>query len=218
MLTNLQLAADPELQHDDARGMALYYADALTAGDSVLAWSYAERYDLSYYWRQLELPAQLITLPENAGLQQIAPLLPRQGKVALNQWYTQRADFRGMASCLLAHGAARLPKAFTVYGMSTLLFDAPPTSLPELQPLEISVSVDSAERASLFALGTLLPQRADQALCLPVSLLAGPQLASEIQAAISCCATGWVRSSASAARYSRRMTSAAVCRRALAIH
>ena len=184
LLTNLQLAADPELQHDDARGMALYYAGALKAGDSVLAWSYAERYDLSYYWRQLELPTQLITLPENAGLQQIAPLLPRQGKVALNQWYTQRADYRGMASCLLAHGAAHLPESFTVYGMSTLLFDTPPTSLPELQPLETTVSVDSAERATLLARGTLLPQRADQALCLPVSLQAGPQLASEIQAAI----------------------------------
>ena len=184
LLTNLQLAADPELQHDDARGMALYYADALTAGDSVLAWSYAERYDLSYYWRQLELPAQLITLPENAGLQRIAELLPRQGKVALNQWYTQRADYRGMASCLLAHGAARLPESFTVYGMSTSLFDAPPTSLPEFQSLEMTVHVDSAERATLLARGTLLPQRADQALCLPVSLQAGPQLASEIQAAI----------------------------------
>ena len=184
LLTNLQLAADPELQHDDARGMALYYAGALKAGDSVLAWSYAERYDLSYYWRQLKLPAQLITLPESAGLRRIAPLLPRQGKVALNQWYTQRADYRGMASCLLAHGAAHLPESFTVYGMSTLLFDTPPTSLPELQPLETTVSVDSAERATLLARGTLLPQRADQALCLPVSLQAGPQLASEIQAAI----------------------------------
>ncbi len=184
LLTNLQLAAEPELQHDDARGMALYYADALRAGDSVLAWSYAERHDLSYYWRQLNLPAQLITLPENAGMQQFAELVPRQGKVALNQWYTQRADYRGMASCLLAHGTARSPESFTVYGMSTLLFDAPATSLPELQPLDISVQVDSAERATLLARGALQAQRADQALCLPVSLLAGPQLASEIQTAI----------------------------------
>ena len=184
LLTNLQLAADPALQHDDARGMALYYADALAAGDSVLAWSYAERYDLSYYWRQLKLPAQLITLPENAGLQRIAPLLPRQGKVALNQWYTQRADYRGMASCLLAQGAARPPGSYTVYGMSTLLFDAPPTSLPEFQSLEMTVQVDSAERATLLARGALQAQRAEQALCLPVSLLAGPHLASEIQAAI----------------------------------
>ena len=184
LLTNLQLAADPELQHDDARGMALYYAGALAPQDSVLAWSYAERYDLSYYWRQLELPAQLITLPENAGLQQIAPLLPRQGKVALNQWYTQRADYRGMASCLLAHGTARPPESFTVYGMSTLLFDAPPTSLPEFQSLEMTVHVDSAERATLLARGALQAQRADQALCLPVSLQAGPQLTGEVQAAI----------------------------------
>ena len=184
LLTNLQLAADPELQHDDARGMALYYAGALTAEDSVLAWSYAERYDLSYYWRQMKLPAQLITLPENEGLPRIAPLLPQQGKVALNQWYTQRADYRGMAGCLLTHGAARPPESFTVYGMSNQLFDAPPTSLPELQPLEMTVLVDSAERARLFARGALPPQRADQALCLPVSLLAGPQLTGEVQAAI----------------------------------
>ncbi len=184
LVLNLQLAADPELQHDDARGMALYYARTLAEQDSVLAWSYAERYDLTYYWRLLKLPAQLITLQENAGLQQIAPLLPRQGKVALNQWYTQRADYRGMASCLLAQGAARPPESFTVYGMSTLLFDAPPTSLPEFQSLEMTVQVDSAERATLLARGALRPQRAEQALCLPVSLLAGPHLASEIQAAI----------------------------------
>ena len=68
--------------------------------------------------------------------------------------------------------------------MSTLLFDAPPTSLPEFQSLEMTVHVDSAERATLLARGALQAQRADQALCLPVSLLAGPQLASEIQAAI----------------------------------
>ena len=184
LVLNLQLAADPELQHDDARGMALYYARTLAEQDSVLAWSYAERYDLTYYWRQLNIPAQLITLPENAGLQQIAPLLPQQGQVALNQWYTQRADYRGMADCLLAHGAFRPPVSFTVYGMSNQLYVAPPNSLPELQPLAMTVSVDGAERATLVASGKFPPQRADQALCLPVSLRAGPQLASEIQASI----------------------------------
>lgn len=181
---NLKLAADPELQHDDARGMALYYARALTAQDSVLAWSYAERYDLAYYWRQLNIPAQLVTLPENAGLQQIAPILPQQGQVALNQWYTQRADYRGMADCLLAHGAARPPVSFTVYGMSNQLHASPPDSVPLLRPLAMPVNVDGAERATVVASGTLPPQSANQALCLPVSLRAGPQLKTEIQASI----------------------------------
>ena len=181
---NLQLAADPALRHDDARGMAQYYARTLTAQDSVLAWSYAERYELAYYWRRMQLPARLITLPEGAGLQQIAPLLPRQGRVALNQWYTQRADYRGMAPCLLGHGTTRPPAAYTVYGMRNLLHDAPPSGLPRLQPAVTAVSVDGAQRATLHAHGALPPQRADQALCLPVVIRAGPQLNSEVQAAL----------------------------------
>ena len=68
LLLNLQLAADPALQHDDARGMVRYYSETLSDADSVLAWSYAERYELGYYWRRFGTPAQLITLPEGAGM------------------------------------------------------------------------------------------------------------------------------------------------------
>lgn len=184
LLGNLQLAADPGLRHDDARGMVQYYARALTAQDSLLSWSYAERYDLSYYWRRLQLPARFITLPEGAGLQQLAPLLPRQGKVALNQWYTQRADYRGMAACLLAHGTTRPPAVFTIHGMRNLLHDAPPPARPQLQAPAVPLTVAGAQRATLHARALLAPQRADQALCLPVVIQAGPRLDSELQAAI----------------------------------
>lgn len=184
LLLNLSQARAPALQHDDARGMALYYRQVLTGADSVLAWSYAERYELGYYWRKLELPAALITLPENAGMEQVVPLLPRQGRVALNQWYTQRADYRGMAGCLLAHGGARPPLSHSVYGMRNLLFDAAPDGTPVLQPLDRTVSVGDPRRATLLAHGSLPPAPADRALCLPVVMQAGPLLQTEVQASI----------------------------------
>ena len=184
LLLNLSQAGDPELQHDDARGMARYYRQALSGADSVLAWSYAERYELGYYWRKLELPATLITLPENAGMEQVVPLIPRHGRVALNQWYTQRADYRGMAGCLLAHGGARPPQAHAVHGMRNLLFDAAPASTPVLQPMGRIVSVGDPRRATLTAHGSLPPAPADQALCLPLVMQAGPLLQTEVQASI----------------------------------
>ncbi len=184
LLLNLQLAADPALRHDDVRGMVRYYQETLSGADSVLAWSYAERYELAYYWRRFELPTQLVTLPEGAALDAIAGLMPRQGRVALNQWYTQRADYRGMTPCLLAHGSTKLPAAYTVYGMSNLLFDAPQSLTPQLQPLAQTITVDGANRALVTAHGTLPESQASQALCLPVLLEAGPQLQTEVQASI----------------------------------
>ncbi|MCE2490247.1 MAG: glycosyltransferase family 39 protein [Anaerolineae bacterium] len=184
LLLNLQLAADPALRHDDARGMVRYYQESLSWADSVLAWSYAERYELAYYWRRFGLPTQLITLPEGEGLNAIAGLLPRQGRVALNQWYTQRADYRGMTPCLLAHGSTRLPEVYSVYGMSNLLFDAPPSLTPQLQPLAQAITVDGANRAIVTTHGTLPEFLASQVLCLPVLLEAGPELRTELQASI----------------------------------
>ena len=184
LLLNLRLAADPALQHDDARGMVRYYSETLSGADSVLAWSYAERYELGYYWRRLGLSAQLITLPEGAGMDAIAGLLPEQGRVALNQWFTQRADYRGMAPCLLAHGSTALPVVHTVYGMRNLLFEAPPMSIPQLQPLAQAFTVGGAEIAVVTAHGGLPAFNASQALCLPVVLEAGPQLRTELQVSI----------------------------------
>ena len=184
LLLNLSQAGDSPLQKDDARGMALYYERTLTEADSVLAWSYAERFDLGYYWRKLDLPARLVTLPENAGMEEVLPLLPRQGRVALNQWYTQRADYRGMAGCLLAHGSTRPPETYAVQGMSNLLFDAAPVSAPVLQPMDAGVSVGDPQRATLLARGSLPTAPADQALCLPLVMQAGPLLQTEVQASI----------------------------------
>ena len=184
LLLNLQLAADPALQHDDARGMVRYYSETLSDADSVLAWSYAERYELGYYWRRFGTPAQLITLPEGAGLDAVAGLLPKQGRVALNQWFTQRADYRGMAPCLLAHGSTALPVDHSVYGMRNLLFEAAPVSLPRLQPLAQPISVGGAERTAVTAHGGLPAFHASQAICLPVVLEAGPRLRTELQASI----------------------------------
>ncbi len=184
LLHNLQLAADPGLQHDDARGMVRYYRETLSGPDSALAWSYAERYDLAYYWRRFGLPAQLITLPEGAGMDAVSALLPKQGRVALNQWFTQRADYRGMAPCMLAHGSTTLPAVHTVNGMRNLLFDAPPDSIPQLQALTQAIIVGGAERAVVTAYGSLPAFHASQALCLPVLLEAGPQLRTELQASI----------------------------------
>ncbi|MDD9954663.1 MAG: hypothetical protein OXP68_00395 [Anaerolineaceae bacterium] len=170
LLLNLYLAADPALQHDDACGMVRYYSETLSGADSVLAWSYAERYELAWYWRRYGLPAQLITLPEGATTDAVADLLPKQGRVALNQWFAQRADYRCMAPCLLAHGSTALLVVHTVYGMGNLLFDAPPMSIPFIQPFAQSITVDGVERVLVTARGGLPAFHADQALCLPILL------------------------------------------------
>ncbi len=170
LLLNLRLAANLALQHDDARGMVRYYSETLSGADSVLAWSYAERYELAWYWRRLGLAAKLITLPEGATTDAVADLLPKQGRVALNQWFAQRADYRGMAPCLLAHGSTALPVVHTVYGMGNLLFDAPPMSIPFIQPFAQSITVDGVERVLVTARGGLPAFHADQALCLPILL------------------------------------------------
>src|SRR5690606_9976171 len=53
LLVNVRLAQNRLYQHDEVRSMVRYYADTLTADDTVLAWSYADRYDLAYYWERL---------------------------------------------------------------------------------------------------------------------------------------------------------------------
>ena len=73
---DLIAAQNPDYQHDDARAMVQYYADHLTADDSVIAWSYADRYDLAYYWDRLGVQARRVTLPEGADLDAVLPLLP----------------------------------------------------------------------------------------------------------------------------------------------
>jgi hypothetical protein len=170
---------NPAYQHDDVRSMVQYYAEMLTAEDTVLAWSYADRYDLAYYWERLGVTAHRVTLPEGADLDAIVPLLPDSGKVALNIWYTQRADYRGMMGCVLAHGGLQTPITRSVFGMTTDTYPQAPRVLPQMQPQAARI-LDSAGTVlgEVVALGSLADFSADQALCLPVTIrLDGPTMA-----------------------------------------
>ena len=182
--SNLLLAQNPAYQHDDARGMVQYYADTLTADDTVLAWSYADRYDLAYYWDRLAVPARRVTLPEGADLADIAPLLPDGGQVALNVWYTQRADFRGMLDCVLGNGTHTSPLEHTVYGMSNLLYADAPQGLPASRAFDRSILHNGVPVATITGIGVFDPAQADQALCAPVEIRLNQVIASDVQAAV----------------------------------
>ncbi len=170
---------NPAYQHDDARGMVQYYADSLTANDTVLAWSYADRYDLWYYWDRLGVKASRVTLPEGADLDTVLPLLPKSGDVALNVWYTQRADYRGMMGCLLGHGTINPPEEFTVYGMSTLLYRSPALGLPVERPMDAVSDV-----ARLVTVGSVPETTADTAVCLRVPVILLQNRKADLKAAL----------------------------------
>ncbi len=161
---------DPPYRHDDARTLVQYYADMLGADDSVIAWSYADRYELAYYWERLRPEAGRITLPEGADLNDVLPLLPESGDVALNVWYTQRADFRGMMDCLLASGTNQQPEVMDVYGMTSRLYRSPSLRSPQFETANIEVMQGQAPFARVEQIGELTAQPADQALCLPINL------------------------------------------------
>jgi 4-amino-4-deoxy-L-arabinose transferase-like glycosyltransferase len=176
-LVSVSIAQNPLYGHDDTRGMVQYYADHLTANDTVLAWSYADRYDLAYYWPRMNVQARRVTLPEGADLDAIAPLLPRTGDVAVNVWYTQRADYRGMLNCVLSHGTTNEPELFTTYGMTDLLYRQPSLDLPQMQPLDLDFGV-----ARVNAAGIIPDFTADRALCLPVQITLSQPVASDLKA------------------------------------
>ncbi len=181
-------AFDPEsrFRHDDARGMVQYYADTLTESDSVIAWSYADRYELAYYWDRLGVTADRITLPEGADMAEIVPMLPTSGDIALNVWYTQRADYRGMMGCLLEDGTTAEPESFTTYGMTNYTYRAPSLRAFELTPLDIPFGDELGEAARLTHIGAL-PQdyTADQALCVPLMITLSRPFDGELKARIS---------------------------------
>jgi uncharacterized membrane protein len=198
-------AHQPRHGHDDARGMVRYYADHLTAADTVLAWSYADRYDLAYYWPRLGVQARRITLPEGADYAEIEPLMPRSGDVALNIWYTQRADYRGMMSCLLGHGTRPEPETFTTYGMSTLIYHAPALMNPERTSFAADFGVSRIESAGAIAAFT-----PDQALCLPIDMILSRPVEADLKAAlIARSPLGWevARADAVFAQADQRTTS-----------
>ncbi|MBE2266940.1 MAG: glycosyltransferase family 39 protein [Anaerolinea sp.] len=183
---NWWIARDPLYGHDDARGMVQYYADHLTADDTVLAWSYADRYEFAYYWDRLGAAAQRVTLPEGADLERVLPLLPPTGgDVALNVWYTQRADYRGMMDCILQHGTLKPPERFTTYGMSNLLYAAPTPLSPEFTPVDATFA-DSAGApvARIEAVGILAPLDSAAGMCVPIRLTLLAPYPHELKAAL----------------------------------
>ena len=74
---NLALAADPALQHDDRAAWRFTINKRWAKKTRCSPGPYAERYELAYYWRKLKVPAQLVTLPEGAGMDEVARLLPQ---------------------------------------------------------------------------------------------------------------------------------------------
>ncbi|MCB9450701.1 MAG: glycosyltransferase family 39 protein [Anaerolineaceae bacterium] len=185
---SLNAAQNPAYGHDDARRMMQYYADTLTDADTVLAWSYADRYELAYYWERLGVTARRVILPEGADLDAVLPLLPESGDVALNIWYTQRADYRGMMRCILGNGTTTPPESFTVYGMSSDVYRSPTLDLPELRPTAARFTVADVTAVGNF--GT--DSTADQAACLPLDITPTQPVTGELKAAVTVRnALGW---------------------------
>lgn len=182
------LARDPLYQHDDVRGMVQFYADHLTEEDSVVAWSYADRYDLAYYWERLGVTAKRITLPEGADLDTVLPLLDdssSQGDVALNVWFTQRADYRGMMGCVLGNGTLNMPETFTTYGMTTLIYDDSALEMPQLEARELAFTDGQMNPvARVDEVGAIQRTTAERALCLPVEITLLNAVRGDLKAAL----------------------------------
>lgn len=164
-------AQDSIFWHDDARGMTQYYADRLTENDSVITWSYAERYELAYYWERLGVRARRVTLPEGADIDQVLPLLPTGGDVALNVWYTQRADYRGMMNCLLQHGALAPPEDHSLNGMMNRLYRDPLPFSPTLTP-NAAIFTDNAGTPLIRvdAVGAIPALDSAAGMCVPIHI------------------------------------------------
>lgn len=158
-----QATHNPAYARDDVRGMVQHYARTLSAGDSVVVWSNRDRFDLAYYWDRLGVQARRVVLRPGTDLEELAGLLPRTGKIALNVWYGERGDYRKMLDCVLAHGSAGAPVEFSVYGMSAYVYASAPETLPALRAFDASFSV-----ARVTAAGTLPSMPADRAVCVPV--------------------------------------------------
>ena len=178
-------AGEPAYQHDGVAQMAQYYAKNLTDQDTVLAWSYADRYELAYYWSHLGETARRVTLPEGQDIDVVAPLIPHQGKVALNVWFTQRADQRRMMPCLLAHGSTTQPVEYTVYGMSNLLYAAPPAESPKLRAArEADAPRGDFGLATLTEIADPPAFTANQAMCMPLRIVLNQPTQSDLKVAL----------------------------------
>ncbi|MEO0564538.1 MAG: hypothetical protein AAF125_20705, partial [Chloroflexota bacterium] len=91
-----------------------------------------------------------------------------------------RADYRGMADCLLAHGTTSMPEVHTVNGMATRTYRA-----PELAPPEIIETLHTVEVGTIVSYGRLPDNfTANQAICLPISLMLERVTTSELKVAV----------------------------------
>ena len=167
---NFVTLRDSPFRHDDARAIVAYYAATLGAQDSVLMWSYADRYELAYYWERLRPQAERITLPEGADLDAILPLLPTAGDVSLNVWFTQRADYRGMLGCILGASTSAVPETFTVHGMTDYRFHDIDLMVPVLAKQDQTFADINGPIARLIAAAQPAPATPDRALCLPLEI------------------------------------------------
>ncbi|MFN8379338.1 MAG: glycosyltransferase family 39 protein, partial [Anaerolineae bacterium] len=178
------VSPEAPFQHDDARAIVRSYAETLGPVDTVLAWSYADRYELAYYWNRLGVTAQRVTLPEGASRDDILPLLPRSGDVVINVWYTQRADYRGMLDCLIADGSATPPTVTTVHGMSSRLYRDIASRNLDMESSNVAFGAGANTIAELTARGDLTERPADRALCLPLELRLSAQPPGDLKAAV----------------------------------
>jgi len=151
---------------DDARAVVRAYARDLTAADAVMAWSYADRYDLWYYWSRLDVQARRVTVPEGTPWPLLPQFVPASGRVAVNVWPTQRADQRGALPCLLGHGAREAPELWPHRDMDTLVHRQPPQLTPRVRPL--AAAWDMARLAHAPAPPPDWP--AHSSLCAPVRI------------------------------------------------
>lgn len=170
----------PAYQHDDTERMVQHYQQTLGPEDTVIAWSYADRYELAYYWDQWGVNIGRVTLPEGADLNTVRPLLPTDGDVSLNVWYTQRADYRGMMACVLGHGTITPPTRYEVNGMATLTYQRPTLVDIPTQPLSAAFSV-----GNIIAAGVMPTDfTANQRVCLPIQLQLMQPTQAELKAAV----------------------------------
>ena len=156
---------NPAYQHDDVRGMVNRFAGMLSAGDTVVAVSYVDRYDLAYYWPRFAVKAKRLTLPETVNFAQAVAQLPRSGQVVLDQWYAQRGDYRGMMNCLLSHGLALPAEEWQTYGLGYDRYPAAPASAPRMQSFSARTSA-----GSVSAVGDWSGFAAESSVCMPVQI------------------------------------------------
>lgn len=172
-------AFNPAWQHDDVRGMVRYYADTLTADDTVIARSYADRYALAYYWPRMGAQAQRLVLPETAQWNDVAGRLPQSGRVAENFWFAQRGDYRRMLSCMLGHGSVRAPEYYETFGLGSDLHNEAPGQLPITQPFN-----SQFQPAQITTIGTPPAFTAERAMCFPIEIILGQRTSEPLKVAL----------------------------------